>query len=128
MTKPVTALRKLNKTLEQHGVRLCEACGDCHPLTAEWFYRKTSPGFFQFTCIACRRAQNIARYHRQSQDPEWLQYRRDVSRVHYQKRRRPAVRENRLSGRERDKLTAFERILSNVRITVERPAKREQSA
>lgn len=48
--------RAINRELGAIGDRICEACGERHPLTIEFFYATTRGGY-TYRCILCLRLE-----------------------------------------------------------------------
>lgn len=109
-------LHELNKALEQHGVRLCEACGELYPLDTDHFYRQNNKAHYRFVCIACVRKREAEYRRAHHSDPEWMEKRREAVHKHYWGHRKIELnlRLPRETHRIRVRRAAFERILAGV--------------
>lgn len=107
--KPNPILRKLNQALEKHELRICQSCGQCHPMNTDYFYQNMRGGL-KYVCIPCRCAEVRAYCKRQrANDLAWRARRLAECAAYYRANPKSAVPHNR-------RRAAFERILSGVRI------------
>lgn len=125
MTAPIPALRKLNKAMAKHGIRYCEACGNCYPLGIAHFYIHHG-ATYRYICIRCFLAQDAKRCRRMRNNADWVRRRRESQKkyydAHYQRRTR-RVGADTLTRKE----SAFNRILSGVHV-VRQPQPEEQTS